>query len=221
MAEIRVKICCIASVDEARMAAEAGAELLGLVGPMPSGPGVLTLGEAGRIAAHAPPAARPILLTASDTAAGIVADAARAGVSAVQVVRHIAVGEARDLAARGLDYVQVVHVEGRGCLDLIDMYAGHCGAFLLDSGRPSAAELGGTGRVHDWSVSAEFCRRSPRPVFLAGGLTPGNVAAAIARVRPAGVDICSGLRRNGALDPGLLAAYMAAIRGMPEEGARP
>ena len=41
-------------------------------------------------------------------------------------------------------------------------------------------ELGGTGRTHDWSVSAEFVRRSPRPVFLAGGLTPGNVADAIA-----------------------------------------
>jgi len=221
MSATRVKICCIASGEEARRAAGAGAELLGLVGPMPSGPGVLTLAQAAEIAADAPEAARPVLLTSSGTAAGIAAQAARVGVTAVQVVRHIAAAEARALAASGLHYVQVVHVEGRDCLDLIDVYGGHCTAFLLDSGRPSGAELGGTGRVHDWGVSAQFRRRSPRPVFLAGGLTPDNVAEAIAQVRPAGVDICSGLRRNGALDPGLLAAFMAAVRGVPQEGAAP
>ena len=197
------------------MAAGAGADLLGLVGPMPGGPGVLTPDEARAIASAVadtvPPPARAILLTSSETAEGIVADAAHAGVTAVQVVRHIAAREARALGASGLHYVQVIHVEDAGALDLIDIYGTPCNAFLLDSGHPAGGELGGTGRVHDWAVSAEFCRRAPRPVFLAGGLTPGNVAGAVARVRPAGVDICSGLRRNGKLDPGLLAAFMAAL----------
>ncbi|MDT8344180.1 MAG: N-(5'-phosphoribosyl)anthranilate isomerase, partial [Thermohalobaculum sp.] len=87
-------------------------------------------------------------------------------------------------------------------------------AFLLDSGRPATAELGGTGRVHDWEVSAEFVRRSPLPVFLAGGLGPANAAEAVARVRPFGLDICSGVRTAGALDADRLAAFMAAAGGI-------
>jgi len=210
-APLRVKICCISSPEEARMAARAGADLLGLVGPMPGGPGVLTPDEARAIVPAVPPPARAILLTSSETAAGIVAGAAHAGVTAVQVVRHIPAEEASALAASGLHYVQVIHVEDAGALDLIDVYAPHANAFLLDSGRPASGELGGTGRVHDWTVSADFRRRAPLPVFLAGGLTPDTIADAVARVRPAGVDICSGLRRDGKLDPGLLAAFMAAL----------
>jgi len=209
---MRVKICCISSADEARMAAGAGADLLGLVGPMPSGPGILTLAEARALAGAAPDAAQPILLTSSETASGIAHDAATVGVTAVQVVRHIAVEEAQKLAALPLDYFQVIHMEGRESLDLIETYAAHCTAFLLDSGRPAPGELGGTGRVHDWTLSAEFCRRSPCPVFLAGGLTPDNVAEAIATVRPDGVDICSGVRRGGALDATLLDAYRDALQ---------
>ncbi len=214
-----IKICCISSVEEARLASGAGAHLLGLVGPMPSGPGVLTLDAARAIAAHDHRPARPILLTASDTAADIARDAATVGVSSVQVVRHIAVQEARTLGESGLDYVQVIHVEGPDSVDLVDTYAEHCSAFLLDSGRPAAGFLGGTGAVHDWSLSAGFVRRSPRPVWLAGGLTPENVGAAIETVRPDGLDICSGLRREGRLDAGLLRDYIVAIDRATEKPA--
>ncbi|WP_207538214.1 phosphoribosylanthranilate isomerase [Sabulicella rubraurantiaca] len=61
-------------------------------------------------------------------------------------------------------------------------------------------------------MSAAFVRRSPRPVFLAGGLTPGNVAQAIQMVRPYGLDLCSALRPEGHLDTGRLRAFMAAVR---------
>ena len=212
MDRVRVKVCCIGSADEVRMAGDAGADWLGLVGPMPSGPGILTLPEARALAEGVSGPAQAILLTASDTASGIVDDARQAGVSAVQVVRHIAEHEARALAASGLHYAQVVHVEDRSALDQIGVYGAHCNAFLLDSGRPGEGELGGTGRVHDWTLSAEFCRRAPRPVFLAGGLTPDNVTEAVKGVRPGGVDICSGLRHGGRLDPALLGAFMAALR---------
>jgi phosphoribosylanthranilate isomerase len=88
-------------------------------------------------------------------------------------------------------------------------------AFLLDSGRPSlpTPEYGGTGRTHDWAVSAEFVRRSPHPVFLAGGLSAANVSEAIRRVRPFGVDLCSGVRTDGHLDPGKLRAFVGAVLG--------
>ena len=213
MARIRIKVCCIASVEEARLAADAGADFLGLVGPMPSGAGVIGFDRAAEIAAGAPEGATTVLLTGSETADEIVADRARTGAAAIQVVRHIAPAEAAALAiaAPGIERFQVIHVEGPEALDLIPLYQPHATAFLLDSGRPGAAELGGTGRVHDWSVSAAFVAAAAIPVFLAGGLTPANVGAAIARVRPQGVDVCSGLRPRGALDPARLDAFVRAV----------
>jgi phosphoribosylanthranilate isomerase len=133
----------------------------------------------------------------------------------VQIVSHIPPNESARLAALEptVRRVQVLHVEGPEVLELIPFYAPHVHAFLLDSGRPNApvAELGGTGRAHDWSVSAAFVALSPRPVFLAGGLTPANVGEAIDRVRPFGVDLCSGVRTNGALDARKLAAFVEAV----------
>lgn len=108
----------------------------------------------------------------------------------------------------------MIHVESESALDLIDQYAPHVHAFLLDSGRPSlpVPEYGGTGRTHDWSVSAEFVRRSPLPVFLAGGLSASNVGEAIRTVRPFGVDLCSGVRTEGRLDRDKLEAFVDAVR---------
>jgi phosphoribosylanthranilate isomerase len=71
--------------------------------------------------------------------------------------------------------------------------------------------LGGTGRVHDWSISRRIVEASPVPVFLAGGLTPSNVAEAIRTVRPFGVDLCTGLRTEGRLDGAKLDAFMRAV----------
>ena len=72
--------------------------------------------------------------------------------------------------------------------------------------------LGGTGRQHDWAVSAEFVRVSPRPVFLAGGLSFANAAQAIGQVRPFGLDLCSSVRTEGRLDARKLADFMCAVR---------
>jgi phosphoribosylanthranilate isomerase len=66
--------------------------------------------------------------------------------------------------------------------------------------------------VHDWSVSAAFVEASPRPVFLAGGPTAANVGEAIRRVRPFGLDLCSGVGTDGWLDKAKLAAFVEAAR---------
>ena len=75
-------------------------------------------------------------------------------------------------------------------------------AILLDSGNPDleVKELGGTGRVHNWELSRQIRINSKCPVFLAGGLKPGNVRQALETVRPYGVDVCSGVRTDGKLD---------------------
>jgi phosphoribosylanthranilate isomerase len=212
----RIKICCIASIDEAQLAIAAGADALGLVAAMPSGPGPIPDARIAQIAAWTPPPVATFLLTSETTAQAIAEHVRVTQPSTVQIVSHIDPGEVAQLA-RLLPHVrrvQVIHVEGAEALALIPVYAPHVHAFLLDSGRPGAAvpELGGTGRTHDWSVSARFVRASPRPVFLAGGLDDTNVADALRQVRPYGIDLCSRVRTDGKLDVMKLALLMAAVR---------
>ncbi len=210
----RIKICCIADRAEAGLAVSAGADAIGLVGPMATGPGVLPEAAIGPIAAVVPPPVARFWLTGRQGAAEIAEGAARLGVDTVQVVNHADPGLHDELAQRapGLRRVQVVHVEGPEAVGIALRYGARPHALLLDSGRPDADVLGGTGRVHDWAVSAEIVRRAAVPVWLAGGLGPENVGAAIARVRPFGVDLCSGIRVDGRLDAGRLAAFVAAVR---------
>lgn len=198
------------------MAVAAGVDALGLVGAMPSGPGPIPDDRIAAIARLVPPPVATFLLTSETTAEAISAHIRATGPTAIQVVSHIDPKEAAALAALEpqVRRVQVIHVEGEDALGLIPLYAPHIHAFLLDSGRPNAAvrELGGTGRVHDWEISAAFVRASPVPVFLAGGLNPANAGEAIRRVRPYGLDLCSGVRTGGWLDPVKLAAFMESVR---------
>jgi phosphoribosylanthranilate isomerase len=211
----RIKVCCIASLEEADAAIAAGADALGLVGAMPSGPGAIDDATIGAITAHVPPPVATVLLTSRTTAADISDHLRATRPDTVQIVNHIDPAELERLARLEpvVRRVQVIHVEGPEALDLIPAYSPFVDVFLLDSGRPGAAipELGGTGRAHDWAISAAFVAASPRPVFLAGGLTAANVAEAIRTVRPFGVDLCSGVRSEGRLDVARLHAFVGAI----------
>jgi len=212
----RVKICCMASMSEAQLAIELGADAVGFVGAMPSGRGVLDDETIAAIATRVPPPTATFLLTSELTADAIAGHVERTRTSTVQIVSHIGTSEAARLAETlpGTRRVQVIHVEDGRALDLIGPYAPYVHAYLLDSGRPNLPipEFGGTGRIHDWRISAEFVRRSPHPVFLAGGLTAANVVDAIRRVRPFGVDLCSGVRTQGRLDQSKLTAFMEMVR---------
>lgn len=218
----RIKICCIVSLEEARLAIDSGADGIGLVGPMPSGRGMLDDHAIAAIASAVPPPIATFLLTAESTAQGIAQHVRRTGPSTVQIVSHLDPGESERLVdlLPMTRRVQVIHIENEGALDLIPDYAPNVHAFLLDSGRPGqpVPEYGGTGRIHDWKVSAAFVRRSPLPVFLAGGLSPSNVGEAIRRVQPFGVDLCSGVRTGGQLDRKKLMDFIAAVRQADAEG---
>jgi phosphoribosylanthranilate isomerase len=213
----RLKICCISSHEEAALAVAAGADALGFVGPMPSGAGIVADELIAEVAPRVPPPVTAILLTSRTDPEAIVAHAQAVGVGAVQIVSHVAPAAYPALrrAAPRLKLVQVVHVEDETSVALAETYAALADALLLDSGRPSAAvaELGGTGRVHDWALSRRIVERARVPVFLAGGLNPGNVAEAVAAVRPFGVDVCSGLRREGRLDAAKVRAFTRALWG--------
>lgn len=212
----RVKVCCISSLDEAQLAIRKGADAIGLVGEMPSGPGPIPDRKIREIAAEVPPPIGCFLLTSEERSDEIAEHLLRTGVPTVQLVRHLSVAESLNLGRVLLTTrrVQVVHMEDDSALDLISKYEPYVHAFLLDSGRPSAEtpQLGGTGRTHDWSLSRRFVEQTKKPVFLAGGLTPENVQEAILTVRPFGVDVCTGVRSNGHLDPKKLEEFMSAVR---------
>ncbi|MFO7698266.1 MAG: phosphoribosylanthranilate isomerase [Anaerolineae bacterium] len=212
----RVKICCIGSMEEAHLAIECGANALGLVSAMPSGPGVIPDEMIARVAAATPPGVTPVLLTSEQEAGPIIEQQRRLGPRAIQLVDYVKPSVFTELRAAlpGIALMQVTHITGPESLADALKAAGCADALLLDSGNPTLAikELGGTGRTHNWEISREICERSPVPVFLAGGLNPDNVAAAIRQVRPYGVDICSGVRTEGRLDPVKLAAFMRAVR---------
>ncbi len=210
-----VKICCIQSVEEAALAARYGARALGLVGAMPSGPGVLTEEKIAEITRTVPSAVETFLLTSESTAAGIVVQHARCSTTMIQLCRKLALEDYSVLrhALPGVRLVQVVHVTGPEAVTLVKELESHVDALLLDSFIEAGGvpQLGGTGRTHDWEVSRAICERAKKPVYLAGGLNAGNVAEAYARVRPFGVDVCSGVRTNDRLDEVKLAAFFAAI----------
>lgn len=212
----RVKICCISSVSEARLAIACGASALGLVSAMPSGPGVIDEALIAEIAADVPPPIATFLLTSLQRADAILAQHLRCKTSTIQLVDSVEPEELRALRASlgGTKLVQVIHVTGPNSVEEARAVAPFVDALLLDSGNPSLAvkELGGTGRVHDWKLSAEIRRTAGKPVFLAGGLSPSNVGAALEAVQPFGVDLCSSVRENGALDERRLRAFMGALR---------
>jgi len=210
-----VKVCCIADLAEARLAISAGAAAIGLVSEMPSGPGVIPDELIAEIAAAVPRPTETFLLTARCDADAIADQHRRCGTTALQLVDHVPATELRRLRALlpGVRLVQVVHVGGEESVDEACAVAGLIDTLLLDSGNPllPVKQLGGTGRVHDWSYSRRIREIAGVPVLLAGGLYPGNAKAAIDLVAPAGLDVCSGLRTGGRLDAGKLAAFIAAI----------
>ena len=212
---VRVKICCISSLAEAGLAVRHGASALGLVGHMPSGPGVIADDLIAEIAAAAPPAVATFLLTSETEPDAVVDHVRKCGTSTVQLVDAVqpeTYGALRK-ALPHVKIVQVIHVTGPESVDEAKVMAPQVDALLLDSGRPAAAvkELGGTGRTHDWSLSRRIVAEVNRPVFLAGGLKPDNAAEAWQAVQPFGLALCSGVRSNGQLDEAKLAAFFRAL----------
>lgn len=211
----RVKICCISSEDEARMAIEFGASAIGLVGKMPSGPGPISNELIRSIAKTVPPPIATFMLTSETSVKGIIEHYQRTNTNTIQIVDSLSTGTYIQLkeALPGVKIVQVIHVIDDKSVDEALEISGMVDAILLDSGNPKlkVKELGGTGRVHNWKFSRKIREGSKCPVFLAGGLNPGNVRQAIVEVNPFAVDVCSGVRTNGKLDREKLGRFFAEV----------
>ncbi|GAB4032229.1 phosphoribosylanthranilate isomerase [Spirosoma jeollabukense] len=213
---VRIKICCISSVDEARLAVRLGADALGLVGRMPSGPGVVADDLAAQVVQATPPPIATFMLTSETIVDDIIAHQQRVGANTIQIVDAVPPETYAALRAKlpAIKLVQVIHVlDERNIDEALRAVQSGADALLLDSGNPTLAvkELGGTGRIHNWQVSRQIVEQSPVPVFLAGGLNLANVREAIDTVHPFGLDICSGVRTNGHLDEEKLDAFMRMV----------
>ena len=211
----RVKICCISSVDEANIAINNGAWALGLVGNMPSGPGIISDLTIAQIASSVPNHIKTFLLTSETTAEGIIAHHRRTLTDMIQIVDAVDL-DVYGVLRKGLpeiSMVQVIHVIDQSSVNTALKITPHVDYLLLDSGNPNSEikELGGTGRTHNWELSAEIVERSSIPVFLAGGLGADNVKSAIEKVSPFGLDLCSKVRTNDRLDEQKLKLLMRRV----------
>lgn len=213
---IRVKICCIANFAEAKLAIKYGASALGLVSEMPSGPGVILEELISQIAKTVPPGVSTFLLTSKQNVDEIIDQQKKCGTNTIQLCDRLEIGAHQKLksALPGIKIVQVVHITDADSFHEAVEVSHFVDAILLDSGNQKleVKKLGGTGRTHDWDISKEIREAIQIPLFLAGGLNSSNVSEAIGKVKPFGVDVCSGVRTNGELDEHKLKLFFEQVR---------
>ena len=212
----RVKICCISSREEAVTAIQYGAAALGLVGKMPSGPGIITDEAIYSIAQMVPPPIATFLLTSETVAQDIIEHHQKVHTTTIQLVDALPNRDYLTIRERlpHVKLVQVIHVINEDSVEEAIEISQWVDAILLDSGNPNLTvkELGGTGRTHNWQLSRQIKENISIPVVLAGGLHSGNVMQAIETVEPFGVDLCSGVRTEGKLDERKLEAFFKALK---------
>lgn len=214
MLKPRIKICCIQSIAEAQLAITYGASAVGLVSEMPSGPGVISETQIEQIASSIPPAIGTFLLTSLYDVDLIVSQQKRCKTNTIQLCDRLADGSHKELKKQlpGISIVQVIHVKDDETIEEAIKISEFVDALLLDSGNQDLKikELGGTGRTHDWDISRKIVEKIRKPIFLAGGLNFTNVRVAVERVKPFGIDVCSGVRTNGQLDKYKLENFIRA-----------
>lgn len=212
----KIKICCISSPAEAGLAISYGANALGLVGNMPSGPGVISDEMIADIQKSIPSGTDTFLLTSETSAEGIISHHSRTNTNTIQIVDRIdtTVYEKLRTGLGNVKLVQVIHVLDENSKEEAMMYAAFADALLLDSGNPNleTKQLGGTGRTHNWELSRSIRESVSVPVYLAGGINPSNVRQAFEFVRPYGIDLCSGVRTSGRLDEAKLKQFFDEVK---------
>jgi len=212
---LKIKICCIKSIEEARLALQLGATEIGLVGHMPSGPGVIADDDIAEIVKALPASISTFLLTSETDAEKIVSQHKKVNTSTIQLVDKLKDDNYAMIRAElpDVQLVQVVHVLDRGAIREAIRVSRFVDTILLDSGNPklTVKELGGTGRTHNWAISKRIIEVVSVPVFLAGGINKDNVTDAISQVQPYGIDLCSGVRTDDILDEKKLRAFFRKL----------
>ncbi|HEY0167406.1 MAG TPA: phosphoribosylanthranilate isomerase [Jatrophihabitans sp.] len=192
------QVAGIIDKDEAVMLCEEGVDWLGFPLRLPSGKNDISETDATSIIAQLLPSHSGVLISYLTDADEIGTFCAELGVTAVQLHGDVEAAQLRKLKAAYpqlyvLKSLVVREDNAAELLALVDEVAEFVDMFITDTYNPATGAKGATGLTHDWSVSAELVRRSPKPLMMAGGLNADNVADAILRVRPAAVDAHTGL----------------------------
>lgn len=197
------------------MAIHYGASAVGLVGKMPSGPGVIEDQLIKEIAATVPPPIATFLLTSETKAESILSHHYLTHTNTLQLVDYLEFDQYKQLHDElpWIKLVQVVHVIDEDDIERAKAVAPYVDALLLDSGNPNLAVkiLGGTGNTHNWNISRKIREAVDIPVFLAGGINAGNVKEAVEAVGPWGIDLCSSVRTHGKLDEEKLKVFFEQV----------
>ncbi len=213
--KVKVKICCISSIEEASLAIAHGAAAIGLVGRMPSGPGIITDELIHSIAKTVLPPIDSFLLTSETSAEAIIAHHNKVNTTTIQIVDALNGREYHKIreAIPHVKLVQVIHVLDEKAVQEAIEISEWVDAILLDSGNPnlSTKVLGGTGKIHNWDLSKKIRENISIPTYLAGGINKDNIRKAIDHVQPYGIDLCSSVRTNGQLDERKLEELFKAL----------
>jgi phosphoribosylanthranilate isomerase len=212
---VKVKICCVSSIEEASLAIAHGAAAIGLVGRMPSGPGIITDDLIHSIAKTVLPPIDSFLLTSETTAEAIIEHHNKVNTTTIQMVDALTDRQYHKIreAIPHVKLVQVIHVLDEKAVQEAIEISEWVDAILLDSGNPnlSTKVLGGTGKTHNWDLSKKIRENISIPTYLAGGINKDNIRMAIDHVQPYGIDLCSSVRTNGQLDERKLEELFKAL----------
>jgi len=202
----RVKICGITSVADGQAAAEAGADLIGLMFYEPS-PRYVSLDAAAGIARALPPEVQRVGVFVNPTTELVRRAIGECQLSLLQFHGD----EPPDFCTQfGLMSLKAFRIRDAASLDALPNY--ETDGYLLDAYSPEAR--GGTGEKFNWDLAVE-AQKFGKPIFLAGGLTPANVAAAVKQVQPFAVDVSSGVESAPSKkDPAKVKAFIAAAKSV-------
>jgi len=212
----RVKICGITSIDEALLVESLGADAFGLlVGQRHRSKDFISPELACEICETVSPFITPVLVTHVEDPAEILSLASALPCPVIQLHSQLDPDVVRELSTqlRPKKIIALVSVDGEGAVERAIQLSDAANAIVLDSIDRSTDRVGGTGLVHDWSLSARIVQQSRIPVVLAGGLTPQNLHQAISTVKPWAVDVNSGVETaDGRKSEELVKAFIAQAK---------
>ena len=193
-----VKICGIRRHEDALIAAELGADAIGLlVGQRHNSPDFISAAVAREISRTLPPSVEAVLVTHITEVDEIDRLLRQSGIRAVQLHSEITADSIANLRTRfpDLKVFKSVHVISAESVRYPEGFSKVVDGFVLDTINVATDQVGGTGNIHDWSISQKIVERFPDiPIILAGGLNSKNVRSAIESVHPFGVDVNSGTK---------------------------
>ena len=207
---MRTKICGIRNRDDAQIVVDSGASAIGfLIGTTHLAEDTISLDLAKSIIFELPPFISSVMVTHLTDSDEILEIANYIDVTTIQIHDYVTPATLKRIFQRknNLKIIKAIPVKNLSdALKMLESYEDYCDAILLDS--ITDERIGGTGNIHDWNISKTLIEKSTRPVFLAGGLTPDNVLDAIKITKPFGVDVNSGVEKDGFKDPVLTSLFV-------------